>query len=77
LRFALEKRGRANFHVQPEFEQVGDDVVIGSTQWLNEDGGRGERFQVITFRGGRIVDLQGCASRREAERFARRVASRA
>jgi hypothetical protein len=31
-----------------------------------------ERFQVITVRDGKIVDLQGCASLRAAERFARR-----
>ena len=58
--------------VRPEFTQIGDDRVIGSTVWHTDDGRRVERYQVITFRGGRIVDVQGCASRREAERFARR-----
>jgi len=27
---------------------------------------------MLTVREGKIVDMQGCASRREAERFARR-----
>ena len=58
--------------VQPEFDLIGDDRVIASTQWIDEDGNRVERYQVITFRDGKIVDLQGCASRRDAERFARR-----
>jgi len=31
-----------------------------------------ERYQVLTLRDGKIVDMQGCTSRREAERFARR-----
>jgi len=51
--------------------QVGDKI-IGSTTWLAADGKRRERYQVLTLRDGRIVDLQGCSSRRQAERFARR-----
>jgi hypothetical protein len=31
-----------------------------------------ERYQVLTIRDGRIVDMQGCRTKREAERFARR-----
>jgi hypothetical protein len=58
--------------VLPEFTQVGDDKVIGSTVWRDDQGNAIERFQVITFRDGKIVDVQGCSSRREAERFARR-----
>ena len=57
--------------VQPEFTLVGDDRVIGSTRRLDADGETHERFQVITFRDGRITDMQGCRSRGEAERFAR------
>jgi hypothetical protein len=72
LKFQVQKQGSQRSEVQPEFEQVGDDVVIGSTQWLDGDGRRQERFQVITLREGKIADMQGCASRREAERFARR-----
>lgn len=55
--------------VQPEFVQVGDKI-IGSTQSQDEGGGR-ERFQVLTIRDGKIADMQGFASRRQAERFAR------
>ena len=58
--------------VQPEYKQVTDDMIIGSTQWTDAGGRRQERYQVLTVRDGKIIDLQGCASRREAERFARR-----
>ena len=49
---------------------VGDDRIIGSTVWLDEDGKRIERYQVLTIRDGKIVDMQGCTSKRQAERFA-------
>ncbi|TML70526.1 MAG: hypothetical protein E6G14_05065 [Actinobacteria bacterium] len=58
--------------MQPEFRQVGEDKIISSTHWVAVDGRREERFQVITVRDGKIADMQGCTSRREAERFARR-----
>lgn len=58
--------------MHPEFTQVGDNKIIGSTQWMGADGTRHERYQVLTLRGGKIIDMQGCASRREAERFAHR-----
>jgi hypothetical protein len=45
--------------------------VIGSTTWV-AGGRRVERFQVLTIRDGKIVDMQGCKSRRAAMRFARR-----
>ena len=72
MSFQIHKRGERRIEVQPEFTQVGDDKIIGSTQWLGANGQRYERFQVLTLRDGKIVDVQGCASRREAERFARR-----
>jgi ketosteroid isomerase-like protein len=72
LKFQIQKRGESRLEVQPEFKQVADNKIIGSTQWLGADGVRHERFQVLTLRDGKIVDMQGCASRREAERFARR-----
>lgn len=56
--------------VQPEFVQFGDKI-IGSTQWPGEEGRRQERFQVLTIRDGKIADMQGFTSRRQAERFAR------
>jgi hypothetical protein len=76
LRFQIQKRGERRIDVQPEFERAGDDLLIGSTSWLAADGRAQERFQVITPRGGKIADIQGCTSRRHAERFARRQASR-
>jgi len=72
LRFQIQKRGGRRLEVQPEFVRVGDDTIIGSTQWLGADGRRQERFQVITLREGKIADMQGCSSRRDAERYARR-----
>ena len=72
MSFQIKKRGQAP-RVVPEFTEVGDNKVIGSTVWRNERGDRIERYQVITFLDGKIVDMQGCSSRREAERFARRA----
>ena len=72
MKFQIQKRGERRIEIQPEFTLVGDDKIIGSTQWLDAGGRRNERFQVLTLRDGKIVDIQGCASRREAERFARR-----
>jgi hypothetical protein len=57
--------------VQPEFTQIGNKI-IGSTHWLVAGGTRVERYQVLTMREGKIVDMQGCTSRRQAERFARK-----
>jgi hypothetical protein len=59
--------------VQPENTQIGEDRIIGSASWLTADGKRQERFQVLTLRGGEIIDMQGFRSRRAAERFARRT----
>jgi hypothetical protein len=51
---------------------VGDDRIIGSTVWVDDGGRRSERYQVLTVRDGKIVDMQDCENRRQAERFARR-----
>ena len=72
MRFQIQKRGERPLNVQPEFTQVGENKIIGSAEWTGVDGARRERYQVLTLRDGKIVDMQGCASRREAERFARR-----
>jgi hypothetical protein len=72
LTHQIRKRARRPIEIQPEFFQLGDRIV-GSTRWLGADGRRQERFQVFTIRDGRIVDIQGCASRRQAERLARRL----
>jgi hypothetical protein len=71
LEHQIRKRGGPP-RVQPEFVQVGDDRIIGSTAWVTADGRRHERYQVLTIRDGKIADVQGCSSRRAAERFARR-----
>jgi hypothetical protein len=53
--------------------QIGEDKVIGSARWTGDDGVPTEsKPVVITFRNGKIRDMQECASRREAERFAGR-----
>jgi ketosteroid isomerase-like protein len=55
-------------------EQVGDRLVVGG-RWTMEDGSSetaGRFFQVLTVRDGRIVDIQGCTSRRAALRYANR-----
>jgi hypothetical protein len=70
LTFQIRKRGDRRVDVQPEYTRVGDDVIVGSTEWLGANGRRQERFQVLTIRDGKIIDMQGCASRRQAERLA-------
>jgi hypothetical protein len=55
------------------FTEVGEDKLIGSAYLTDEDGQlRDSNPVVITFRDGKIVDMQGCSSRRDAERYARR-----
>lgn len=73
MTFQIEKRSGRPPSARPELTTVGDDRVTGSTVWLDEDGKRIERYQVLTIRGGKIVDLQGCETKRQAERFARRA----
>ena len=72
MQFAIQKRGGLGPQVEPDFKQIGENKIIGSASWLDDHGRRIERYQVITYRDGKIADLQGCSSRREAERFARR-----
>jgi hypothetical protein len=71
LQFQIQKRGDRGLEVKSEFRQVGTDTIIGSASWIG-DGGRQERFQVTMLREGEIVDMRGCKSMREAERYARR-----
>jgi hypothetical protein len=71
LTFQIEQPSERRMEVQPEFTQVGDDRIISSTTWVAADGARHERFQVLTRRDGKIVDMQDCATRRAAERFAK------
>ena len=71
MEFQLKKHAGQAIEVHPDVMQVGDDKIIVSTGWTTPDA-QGDRYQVITFRDGKIRDLQGCRSRREAQRFARR-----
>ncbi len=73
MRFQLQKRSGQPLTVTPEIERLDADTIISSTSWLRPDGSRTERYQVLRLRDDKIVDIQGCASRREAERFARRA----
>lgn len=53
--------------------QIAEDTVIGSAHWMGADGVPTESSPVvITFRDGKIRDMQECASRREAEQYASR-----
>jgi hypothetical protein len=70
LRFQIGKRGGRPIDVRPEFTQVGDRI-IGSTIWRDEHGRDVERYQVLTIRDGKIADMEGFRTRRQAERFAR------
>jgi ketosteroid isomerase-like protein len=72
MRQQIRKRADNRLQVRPEFTQVGGDRIIGSSEWMGSDGSLQVRYQVLTLKDGKIVDMQGCASRREAERFARR-----
>jgi hypothetical protein len=75
LQSHIERQGVRQFEMQPSFTQVGDDQIIGSTQWVNANGAHENRYHVLTIRDGMIADMQVCASRRQARRFARRVSS--
>lgn len=68
LAFGIKRQDRGTV-VQPEFTEVSDDRIIGSVAWGDEPP---ERYVVLTIRDGKIADMQGCRSMREAERFARR-----
>jgi ketosteroid isomerase-like protein len=72
MKHQIKKRAENRLEVRPEFTQIGDDKIVGSTEWIGTDGRLKVRYQVLTFRDGKIVDMQGCSSRREAEQFARK-----
>jgi hypothetical protein len=55
------------------FARVGDDKLIATAQLRDENGKTTVRNPVvITFQNGKIMDMQGCATRTEAQQFARR-----
>jgi hypothetical protein len=71
LSYAIEKH-RPGIARGTEYVQVAEDKIIGSTHWLDTAGRGRDSYHVITFGDGQITDMQGCRSRREAERYARR-----
>ena len=58
--------------VKGNYTVVAGNKFIGSFAWIGEDGRHHERYHVLTIHDGKIVDMQSCRSRDEAERFARR-----
>ena len=70
MKYATKKRGEHNVAFDPELISVSEDVVVGATHWLDDEGKRRERYQVLTVQDGKIVDMQDCKTRRQAERFA-------
>jgi hypothetical protein len=73
LTFQISRRGERRAEVQPQFTRVGENVIIGWTHLISADGHREERYQVLAIRDGKIVGIQGCATRRHAERVADRI----
>jgi ketosteroid isomerase-like protein len=71
MKVGIAKRAQLGLSIEPLFEQVDENTVIGWSEWVGDDGRRQTRYQVLRFRDGKIVDMQGCASRADAERFAR------
>ena len=70
MQHQIRKRADNLLQVRPEFTQVEADKIIGSSEWMGTDGRRQVRYQVLTLREDKIVDMQGCRSLREAKRFA-------
>jgi hypothetical protein len=70
----IDKLGSHLLEMRPKLAQIHDDTIIGSSSWVNADGRREQRYQVLTIRDGKIADLQVCGTWRQAKRFARRRA---
>jgi hypothetical protein len=73
LQHQVSKLGPNGFEMRPKFVQVSEDKIIGAASWLDPNGRRQERYQVLTIRDGKIADMQVCGSRRQAKRFANRT----
>ena len=70
---AAQLLGQARgLRIEPtELAAVGDAVVARS-RWVTPAGeAGGEMHQVLRIRDGRIVDMEDCRTRREAEKLAR------
>ena len=71
MSFQIHKRDRRSIEVEPALTRFDENTIVASASWLDTDGRRRERYQVLTLRDDKIVDIQGCATRQQAERFAR------
>lgn len=71
LESGIRQRGAGRI-AHPEFASVGEDAVIASAVWSGDEGEPRRRYMVMRIRDGKIIDLQGCTSRSQAERFANR-----
>lgn len=72
MQFAISKRDEQDgVGGAPEFVQIGSKI-IASRRWVGAYSITRERHVVLTVEDGKIVDMQGCRTRREAERVARR-----
>ena len=70
LESGIKTRGAGGI-AQPEFTSVGGDVVIASGLWVEGEEPQ-RRYVVMGIGDGKIVDMQDCRSRSEAEQYANR-----
>jgi hypothetical protein len=73
LRNWIEQAGPDRFKIDPTFTRAGDDKLIGSMHGSGAEEIADARFYV-TIRDDKIADMQMCGTRRQAQRFARRIA---
>lgn len=67
LKTASPRTGSAAIELD-DIRESGDRIMLGSS-WQGEEGRPAERFfQVVTMRDGKIVDIKGCKSHKEALR---------
>ena len=60
MRFAIEKqRSGGGIAEGTDFVHVADDKIIGSTRWLATNGRGRDSYHVLTYRDGKIIDMQG------------------
>jgi ketosteroid isomerase-like protein len=71
LQARLHKHPFTQIRTAPVFEQFGD-TVLATSPWVGAEGRQQDRFMVLTVRDGKIMNMRGFTSRRQAERCARR-----
>lgn len=77
MQYAIERKATGRFRLPQEYEELDGGMVLAHSEWDVPEGGSESRHIVLTLREGRIADMQGFATRREALRFARRRRSSA